>query len=79
MDLAALETCQALLDEYALQIKAFTIHGEPLHRDPVIADPELQQLRDRCALAEKLGGTRLTMLLGLAERVAGDQEPNWIL
>ncbi len=78
-DEAALETFQATLAEYELEISAFCIHGEPLHPDPAIADPYRKELRDTYALAAKLGVTRLTLLSGLPEAVPGDQEPNWIL
>ena len=74
-----LEQFRETLAEFELTISAFAMHGEPLHPDPTIAETYDQEFRDACALAEKLGVTRVTLLAGLPEAAPGDKAPNWIL
>ena len=78
-DAAALEQFQAILAKSKLTISAFAMHGEPLHPDPTIAAQYDQDFRDTCALAERIGVKRVTLLAGLPEAAPGDQLPNWIL
>ncbi len=67
------------LAESDLKISAFAMHGEPLHPAPAISQAYDRDFRVTCALARKLGVTRMTLLSGLPEAVPGDQSPNWIL
>jgi sugar phosphate isomerase/epimerase len=78
-DDSALARFKGTLTEFDLSISALSIHGEPLHPDPDVSGPYDKQFRDTCALAEKLGVTRLTLLAGLPEAAPGDKTPNWIL
>jgi len=78
-DAKALAVFQQTLSDASLKISALAIHGEPLHPDPKISGAYDQDFRAACALAEKLGVTRLTLLAGLPEAVPGDKMPNWIL
>jgi sugar phosphate isomerase/epimerase len=78
-DPKALAAFQQTLSDASLKISAFAIHGEPLHPDPHISGDYDQDFRAACALAEKLGVTRLTLLAGLPEAIPGDKAPNWIL
>jgi len=78
-DQRLLEVFQATLAEHGLAISALAIHGQPLHPDPSIAQAYDQVFREACALAARLGVTRLTLLSGLPEARPGDMEPNWIL
>src|SRR5579862_8495813 len=66
-DPRALATFQQTLSDAKLKISAFSIHGEPLHPDPEISGTYDRDFRAACALAEKLGVTRLTLLAGLPE------------
>jgi sugar phosphate isomerase/epimerase len=78
-DESALAEFNATLAASDLKISAFAMHGEPLHPDPVISHAYDRDFRDTCALAKKLGVTRMTLLSGLPEAVPGDKFPNWIL
>src|SRR5215471_6272362 len=78
-DPKALEAFTQTLADSKLKISAFAIHGEPLHPNPQISGAYDKDFRAACALAEKLGLTRLTLLAGLPEACPGDKEPNWIL
>lgn len=75
---ALAEFCETLAESH-LRISAFAMHGEPLHPDPAISQAYDRDFRDTCALAKKLGVTRMTLLSGLPEAAPGDQFPNWIL
>jgi sugar phosphate isomerase/epimerase len=76
---SALTQFKETLAEAGLEISAFAMHGEPLHPDPAISQAYDRDFRDTCALARKLGVTRMTLLSGLPEAVPGDKSPNWIL
>jgi sugar phosphate isomerase/epimerase len=78
-DESALHEFLETLAESDLKISAFAMHGEPLHPDPDISRAYDRDFRDTCALASKLGVTRMTLLSGLPEALPGDQFPNWIL
>ena len=45
---------------------------------PAIAQAYDREFRDTCALATKVGVTRLTLLAGLPAADPGDRAPNWI-
>jgi sugar phosphate isomerase/epimerase len=75
----ALAEFMETLAESDLKISAFAMHGEPLHPDPAISQAYRRDFRDTCALAKKIGVTRMTLLSGLPEAVPGDKSPNWIL
>jgi len=76
---SALAEFKDTLAESDLKISAFAMHGEPLHPDPVISQAYHRDFRDTCALARKIGVTRMTLLSGLPEGSPGDKSPNWIL
>ena len=78
-DESALGTFTDTLAEFDLTLSAFAMHGEPLHPDPAIAEVYDREFRDTCALAAKLGVTRMTLLSGLPEAAPGEKVPNWIL
>ena len=69
-------------DAYArreLEICALSIHGEPLAPDPAIARRYAEQFRRACALAERLGITRLALQAGLPEPAPGLTHPAWVV
>jgi sugar phosphate isomerase/epimerase len=78
-DERALAAFQETLAEAELTISALAIHGQPLHPDPAIAEAYDRDFREACALAAKIGVTRLTLLAGLPEGLPGDRAPNWIV
>ena len=47
-DKSALEKFQETLQQFELTISAFAIHGDPLHPNPTISQPYLQDFRDTC-------------------------------
>ena len=70
------------LDAYARhgqEICALSIHGEPLSADQTVADQYRHQFRDACALAEKIGVSRLSLVAGVCEGAPGDAHPAWIV
>ncbi len=70
---------QQTLADYDLKVSAYAIHGQPLHPDPKIAAQNDEDLRETCALAEKTGVDRITLLCGIPEARPGDLAPNWIV
>jgi len=68
-----------ILEENALTLSAFAVHGEPLHPDPRIAQPYREDYLNACRLAEKIGLERLTLMAGLPEAGEGGIYPNWVL
>ena len=79
VDESAFAALKETLAESDLKISAFAMHGEPLHPDPAISQTYRREFRDTCALARRMGVTRITLLAGLPEAVPGDKSPNWIL
>ncbi|HBY99249.1 MAG: sugar phosphate isomerase/epimerase [Ardenticatenaceae bacterium] len=77
-DEAALAQFQKTIEESGLTISALTLHGEPLHPDPAVAEAYDREFRAACRLAAKIGVTRFTLLAGLPEAAPGDIAPNWI-
>jgi sugar phosphate isomerase/epimerase len=75
----ALASFRALLEKYEVSISALSIHGEPLHPSPAIADQYDREYRATCRLAKELGVTKLTLLAGLPGATAEDASPNWVL
>lgn len=67
------------IEASGLTLSAFAIHGEPLCPDPKVAKAYDREFRDTCALAEKVGVNRITLLAGLPEGATGDTMPNWVL
>lgn len=78
-DSDALARWRTAFDERALEISALAIHGAPLDPDPVQAARYTRELSEACALAERLGVTRLTLLAGLPEGGPGDRIPSWVV
>ena len=75
---SALEEFQQTLADFGLSISAFALHGEPLHPDPAISHAYHKDFCDTCALAQKIGVCRITLLSGLPEAAPGDTQPNFI-
>lgn len=76
------EALRRWLDAYArhgLEICALSIHGEPLSPDEAVAGEYRRQFRDACALAEKIGVSRLSLVAGVCEGAPGDSHPAWIV
>ncbi len=78
-DKTKLTEFQETLATSGLKVSALALHGEPLSPDAAVAKAYGRELRDTCALAEKIGVTRVTLLAGLPEAVPGDKASNWIL
>jgi sugar phosphate isomerase/epimerase len=74
-----LDRWRATFERHDLEISALAIHGEPLAPDRKAAEKYSRQFRAACRLAETIGVSRLTLLAGLPEAVAGDAAPCWIV
>ncbi len=75
----ALAEFQQTLADADLTLSALAVHGMPLHPDPAIAAAYDRDFRDACALAAKIGLTRLTLLGGLPAGGPGDTKMNWVV
>ena len=64
--------------ERSLEISALAIHGAPLSPDREEAARYGREFDAACALAARIGVTRLTLLAGLPEGAEGDRTPTWV-
>jgi sugar phosphate isomerase/epimerase len=67
------------IEQRGLEISALAVHGAPLAPDPGEAAAYDAEYRRACALAERLGVTRVTLLAGLPEGGPGDRTPCWVV
>jgi sugar phosphate isomerase/epimerase len=78
-DASALARWREAIEARGLEISALAIHGAPLSPDPAEAAQYARELADACALAERIGIDRLTLLAGLPGGAPGDTTPCWVV
>lgn len=78
-DRHALARWQYDLDAAGVTISALAVHGAPLSPDRAQATRHTEDFIVACEFAEAIGVSRITLLAGLPEAVAGDRSPAWIV
>ncbi len=78
-DDGALRRWRDVYARHEIEVCALSIHGEPLSPNRAVADEYRRQFRDACALAEKLGVRRLSLVAGIPEGAPGDAHPVWVV
>ena len=68
----------AAIESRGLLLSALSVHNNPLHPDPAVAQAADVELRNAIRLAAALGVPVVNGFSGLPAGAPGDQSPNWV-
>lgn len=77
-DEIALENFKKVLEKNGLVISALSVHGNPVHPDPVVAEKADREFRNAVLLAEKLGVGIVNTFSGCPGDCKESKHPNWV-
>jgi len=65
-------------EKYGLKLSAFSVHGNPVHPDPAIAQGFQTDFENTIRLAGEVGIDRVVTFSGCPGGAPGDKTPNWV-